>query len=131
MDNINKCPITLQFKTFVWLLLGVWHPSPPFCSPFSPFEHHLWDMVLIFCVEFWKLTHLTRDFSQAEKKITVVTSWATDKIHSKWLKLTFWVKIVVIFSVAHLVTTFISFSAGDKSRVKWSKSRNSTQKMRT
>ena len=37
-------------------------------------------MVLIFCVEFWELSHLTCDLSQAEKKITVVTSWATDKI---------------------------------------------------
>jgi hypothetical protein len=30
--------------------------------------------VLIFCVEFWELSHLTHDLSQAEKKITVVTS---------------------------------------------------------
>ena len=31
--------------------------------------------VLIFCVEFWELNS-TRDLSQAEKKITVVTSLA-------------------------------------------------------
>ena len=31
-------------------------------------------MVLIFCVEFQELSHLTRDLSQAEKKITVATS---------------------------------------------------------
>ena len=36
--------------------------------------------VLIFCVEFRELSHLTRDLCQAEKKITVVISWATDKI---------------------------------------------------
>ena len=30
--------------------------------------------VLIFCVEFRELSHLTRDLSQAEKKINVVTS---------------------------------------------------------
>ena len=30
--------------------------------------------VLIFCVEFRELSHLTRDLSQAEKKITVFTS---------------------------------------------------------
>ena len=30
--------------------------------------------VLIFCVEFWEWSHLTRDLSQAEKKITVITS---------------------------------------------------------
>ena len=31
-------------------------------------------MVLIFCVEFWELSHLTRDLSQAEEKIDVITS---------------------------------------------------------
>ena len=31
-------------------------------------------MVLIFCVEFRELSHLTRDLSQTEKKINVVTS---------------------------------------------------------
>ena len=31
---------------------------------------HTW--VLIFCVEFWELSHLIRDLSQAEKKITFV-----------------------------------------------------------
>ena len=31
-------------------------------------------MVLIFCVEFWELSHLTRDLSQAEEKIYVITS---------------------------------------------------------
>ena len=51
--------------------------------------------------------------------------------NSKWSKLSFWIKIVVILSVVQLVTTFIFFSAWDKSRVKWDNSRNSTQKMRT
>ena len=37
-------------------------------------------LVLIFCVEFWELSHLTHNLSQAEKKKSVVTSWATDKI---------------------------------------------------
>ena len=36
--------------------------------------------VLYFCVGFWELSHLTRDLSQAEKKITVVTRQATDKM---------------------------------------------------
>ena len=31
-------------------------------------------LVLIFCVEFQELSHLTCDLSQGEKKITVVTS---------------------------------------------------------
>ena len=33
-------------------------------------------MIPIFCVEFWELSHLTSDLSQAEKKINVVASWA-------------------------------------------------------
>ena len=37
-------------------------------------RHLFYAMVLIFCVEFRELSHLTRDLSQAEKKITVVTS---------------------------------------------------------
>ena len=48
------------------------------------------------------------------------------------------VKIVILsenncrfVSCSLLVTTFILFSAWDKSRVKWDNSRNSTQKMRT
>ena len=32
--------------------------------------------VLMFCVEFWELPHLTRDLSQAEKKTNIVTSLA-------------------------------------------------------
>ena len=32
--------------------------------------------VLILCLEFRELSHLTRNLSQAEKKINVVTSWA-------------------------------------------------------
>ena len=32
-------------------------------------------LVLIFCVEFRELYHLTHDLFQAEKKINVVTSW--------------------------------------------------------
>ena len=48
-----------------------------------------------------------------------------------WSKLSFWLKIIVILSVAQLVATVIFFSAWDKSRVKWDNSRNSTQKMRT
>ena len=35
-----------------------------------PKTHHFTE-VLILCVEFWELSHLTRDLSQGEKKITV------------------------------------------------------------
>ena len=34
--------------------------------------------VLYICVGFWELSHSTLDLSQAEKKINVVTSYATD-----------------------------------------------------
>ena len=37
-------------------------------------------LVLYIFVGFWLLAHLTRDLFQAEKKITAVTSWATDKM---------------------------------------------------
>ena len=39
--------------------------------------------VLIFCVKFQELSHLT----QAEKKITVVTSWATEKMTTVFTQL--------------------------------------------
>ena len=61
-------------------------------------------------------------------KLSKCTKWHL--FHSKWLKLSFWLKIVVILSVAQLVTKVIFFSTWDKSRVKWDNSRNSTQKMR-
>ena len=62
-------------------------------------------------------------------RLSKCTKWHL--FHSKWMKLSFWVKIVVIFSVAQHETTVISFSAWDMSRVKWDNSWNSTQKMRT
>ena len=36
--------------------------------------------VLSFCVKFRELSHLKRDLSETEKKITVVASWVTDKM---------------------------------------------------
>ena len=62
-------------------------------------------------------------------KLSKCTKWHL--FHSKWSKLSFWVKIVDIFSAAQLETTFIFFSAWDRSHVKWDNSQNSTQKMRT
>ena len=70
----------------------------------------------------------------------LISSWEENKccykqrwhlLHSKWLKLSFWVKIVVNLSVAQLVTTVIFFSAWHKSRVKLDNSRDPTKKMRT
>ena len=55
--------------------------------------------------------------SDCEFRETIITkvssSWA-NLFHSKWPKLSFWVKIVFL-SVAQLVTTVIFFSAWDKS----------------
>ena len=62
-------------------------------------------------------------------KLRKCTKWHI--FHSKWSNLSFWVKIAVILSVVQLVTTFIFFSAWDRSRIKWDNSQNSTQKMRT
>ena len=62
-------------------------------------------------------------------KLSKCTKWHI--FHSKRSKLSFWVKIIVILSVAQLGTTFNFFSAWDKSRVKWINSQNSTQKMMT
>ena len=50
---------------------------------------------------------------------------------TKWSKLSFWVKMIAMLSVAQLVTTVIFFSASDKSRAKWDNSQKSAQKMRT
>ena len=57
-------------------------------------------------------------------KTTSISLKMVKRCHFEW-------KIVVILSVAHLVTTFIFFSAWDKSRVKRDNFQNSTQKMRT
>ena len=83
-------------------------------------------MVLIFCVGFRELPRLTRDLSQAEKKI-LLQAEQMHKMTSISLKM---VKYVIL-SVAQLVTTVIFFSAWDKSRAKLGKSQNSIKKMRT
>ena len=62
-------------------------------------------------------------------KLSKCTKWHL--FHSKCSKLLFWVKIVVILSVAQVITTVNFFSAWDKSHVKWDNFRNSTHKMRT
>ena len=62
-------------------------------------------------------------------KLSKCTKWQL--FHSKLSKLSFRVIIVVILSVAQLVTTIIFFSAWDKSRFKWYNSWNSTEKMWT
>ena len=51
--------------------------------------------VLFFCVGFCELSNLTRDLSQAENKIIVVTNWAIDKMTI----LTFLSEINVILSI--------------------------------
>ena len=63
-------------------------------------------MVLIFCVGFRELPHLTRDLSQAEKKI-LLQAEQMHKMTSISLKM---VKYVIL-SVAQLVGTVIFSSA--------------------
>ena len=66
-----------------------------FCSLIEVAKELSVSQVLYICVGFGLLAHLTRDLSQAEKKI------------------------VVILSVGRLVRSVIFFSAWDKSRVEW------------
>ena len=91
--------------------------------------------VLIFCVEFWALSHLTCDLFQAEKKMNVhsykLSNWQNDYFHSKWQLWQFWVKQMLFCAFDKLATPFIFFSAWSKSHVKWDNSKNLTQKMRT
>ena len=81
--------------------------------------------VLIFCVEFWEMSHLTRDLSQAERENNVVTSWANATLTSISLKI---FKVVIL---SENYCHFVSCSAWDKSHVKWDNSWNSAQKMKT
>ena len=75
----------------------------PWTLEFSDISVSRWNKVKIVTEVVFQV-RLRCDLFQAEKKITVFTSWATDKLfHSKWSKLLFWVKIVVILSVAQLV----------------------------
>ena len=81
-----KGPTSLIWADFSFLFGSV----NIFKSPFMPkkFASHVvlanaslcFSKVLYFCIGFRELSHLTRDLSQAEKKINVVTSWAADKL---------------------------------------------------
>ena len=55
---------------------------------------------------------------------------AQNIFYSNWSKLLFWLKIVVILSIAQFITTVNFISASDKSCVEWDNSSNSTQKIR-
>ena len=84
------------------------------------FTRLLWTKVLIFCVEFRELSHLTRDLYQAEKKIDISIS----------LKM---VKVVILGEHScHFVSCSVFFSPQLViSQGKWDNSQNLTQKMRT
>ena len=56
--------VTTGGRLQVWQLRKI-------CSQMNPNLARHKSKVLIFCIEFRKLSHLTRDLSQAEKKITV------------------------------------------------------------
>ena len=68
--------------------------------------------VLYICVGFWLLAYLTTGWEENKccYKLSKCTKWQL--FHSKLWKLSFWVKIVVILSVAQLVTTVIFFQLG-------------------
>ena len=84
------------------------------CATRHPFK------VLYFCVDFRELSHLTRDLSQAEKKINCVTCWTCDKMTTIFTPNDnfnhFEYKSMPFFAFAQLVTTFSIFSARDESR---------------
>ena len=79
--------------------------------------------VLYFCVGFQKLSHLTRDLSQAEKKLNVdtyklskCTKWHL--FHSKGLQLSFWVKnwhsvVSLVYKYIQNGTILISFATSN------------------
>ena len=68
---------------------------------------YIWDILLL-------LSYESRDLSQADKKVTVLLSWANlqddNYFQSKWSKLSFSVNIDVILRVAEIVTTGVFFS---------------------
>ena len=61
--------------------------------------------VLVFCVEFRELSHLTRDLSQAEKKITVVTRWQNDNYFHSMQNTVVWIAFR-LYRQIHLLTYF-------------------------
>ena len=65
---VSPCTLALIWTDFIHTY--IWEENILWCGI----------LVLIFCVEFWELSQSTCDLSQAEKKIIVVTSWATDKM---------------------------------------------------
>ena len=65
----------------------------------------------------WVLSHLTRDLSQAEKKINVVTSWANQQND-----ISFTQNGQSCQLISFMIDIFVS--AWDKSCVKWDNSRN-------
>ena len=81
-----KDPTSLIWADFSFLFGSV----NIFKSPFMPkkFASHVvlanaslcFSKILYFCIGFRELSHSTRDLFQAEKKINVVTSWASDKM---------------------------------------------------
>ena len=85
--------------------------------------------VLIFCVEFLELSHLRRDLSQAEKKITVFIRWATDKMttistqndnfdHFEWNKCHF-VHLLSLFSSQLEISHVLNGPTPENQHRKW------------
>ena len=62
---------------------------------------------LIFCIKFLVLSHLTCDLSEAKKKINV----DSEEMHKMMSILRKTVEVIIILSVAQLITTIIFFTA--------------------
>ena len=79
---------------------------------------------------FWLLAHESRDLSQAETKLIVVTNWANYFFSAKMVrfekKMSFWVKIVNILWGC-LGFNKILFSARDESGDLWANGEKITQ----
>ena len=72
------------------------------------------------------VNYLSWEENKCYYKLSKCTKWHL--FHSKWSKLSFWVKIVVI---CQLLSLYQQLFSSHQSLVKWDNSRNSTQKMRT
>ena len=102
-------------------------------------------LVLYICVGFWLLVHESRDLSQAETKIIVVTSWVEIFVSLEMVrfeksnctqndekKSSFCVKIVdIVWICAAFLTRVIFDSAWDKSHDSWTNSQKLTHKWGT
>ena len=123
--NITEASILGQRQT--WIQQAGLHYAVYFSQIFYLGPHFLCGISGVVQFTMWLIS--SWEENKCCYKLSKCTKWHL--FQKQWSKLSFWVKIVVILSVAQLVTTVVFFSAWDKSRVKWNNSRNSTHKMKT